>query len=335
VRLAAALEFPIWYRGIDNTEAYVWRSQLLDIPGEITPSAERTNALIWVGQAACETYDMADANRRFAEAQAMAQQLGDGRLTAWLKFWMGRCGGSSREYWAGAAWELARESVAGYRAAGDRWGLAMAQSWLGHLAFHRGDPKHAPLLRESLEIARTVGDRQCVAWVLRYLAEATSAASDAESRAYLRESLHLYEELGNIWGVACVEYFLGRLDRLHERFVEARAHYRTGLRWFRDLAWPRMLYVSIEGLAQVAAGQRQFERAICLAGASAHMRAAGSVGVSPVEQAELNRALRLARQALDESSAAAAWDRGQTMTQEQAIAHALAEDESATTENGR
>jgi hypothetical protein len=109
----------------------------------------------------------------------------------------------------------------------------MAQSWLGHLAFHRGDPNHGPLLIEAVRIARTVGERQCIAFALRYLGEATSAASDSQSRAYLRESLRLYEELGNVWGPAYVEYLLGRLDWLHERYDEAGAHYRVGLdrRW--------------------------------------------------------------------------------------------------------
>jgi hypothetical protein len=211
----------------------------------------------------------------------------------------------------------------------------MAQSWLGHLAFQRRDPSHGPLLIEALRIARTVGERQCIAFALRYLGEATSAASDSQSRAYLRESLRLYEELGNVWGPAYVEYLLGRLDWLHEHYAEAGAHYRVGLRSFRDMVWPSMIYLTLEGLAEVAAGQRQPTRAFRLAAASARLRDAARADASPVEQAELDHALALVRPTLSETKAAVAWAEGQAMTLEQAIAYAMADDEEPVTDLNR
>jgi hypothetical protein len=207
----------------------------------------------------------------------------------------------------------------------------MAQSWLGHLAFQRRDPCHGPLLIEALRIARTVGERQCIAFALRYLGEATSAASDSESRAYLRESLRLYEELGNVWGPAYVEYLLGRLDWLHERYAEAGPHYRAGLRLFRDMVWPGMIFLTLDGLAEVAAGQRQSVRALRLAAASARRRDAAGAEASPTEQAELDHALALVRPTLEDTRAAVAWAEGQAMTLEQAIAYAMASDKEAVT----
>jgi hypothetical protein len=328
LRLAAALEFPIWYRGLETTEGYGWYTQLLGLTGAGTLSSARTTVLLWAGEGANELGDAAAGRRQLAEALAAARQIEDDRLTAWVLHRISRFGGPDHEHWYGATgWGIAEESLARYRVAEDRWGMAVAQSWLGHLAFHRGDPNHGPLLIGAVEIARTVGERQCIAFALRYLGEATRAESDPTARAYLRESLHLYEELGNVWGVACVEYFLGRLDWLHERYAEACAHYRAGLRQFRDLVWPGMIYLTLEGLAKVAAGQTHTKRALRLAAASARLRDAARAEASPIEQAELDRALALVRPVLGDIESGAAWAEGHEMTQERAVGYALADDE--------
>jgi hypothetical protein len=197
------------------------------------------------------------------------------------------------------------------------------------LAFHHGDPSHGPLLIEALQVARTVGERHCIAFALRYLGEATSAERDPKARASLRESQLLYQELGDVWGVACVDYFLGRLDWLHDRYAEAGAHYRAGLRQFRDLVWPGMIYLTIEGLAKVAAGQQKPKRALRLAAASARLRNIASDEASLIEQAELDRALGLVRPMLGDLKSSAAWVEGNAMSQEQAVGYALADDEEA------
>jgi non-specific serine/threonine protein kinase len=329
LRLVAALEFFFWYRGVDTTEGYAWRTQLLRLPGETRPSAARAIAVLWAGTTARNAVGRDAGRRLLAEALAMAQQVEDERVLAWVMHRISRFGGPDHERWYGATeQELAEGALALYRAARDRWGIAVTLSWLGHLAFHRGDPEQARfLLAESLATARAVGDRHAVAFARRHLGEATSAASDAEAGAYLNESLHLYRELTDVQGVACDEYLLGRLDCLHGRYLSAREHYQAGLRWFKEWTWIEMIVRSLDGLAMVAAGQEQPARALRLAAASASLSELTMQPAYPIERADVDRALAPARQTLGEAGAATAWAEGQAMIPEQAIAYALEDDE--------
>jgi len=161
LRLAAALEFPIWYRGIDTREGHVWRSELLSIPVVISPSATRANALLQTALAASSIGDIAETRRLFGEALLMARQVGDDRVTAWVMHRTSRFGGPDPEKWYGAnQWQLAERSLALYRVADDSWGIAIALGWLGNLSFHRGDSGQARLLlSEALTTARSVRER--------------------------------------------------------------------------------------------------------------------------------------------------------------------------------
>ncbi len=332
LRLSAALEFPIWYRGLDTTEGYAWRKRLLSVPVEATPTATRTNALLWMGIAASCVGDIAQVRQWLGDALAMARQIADDRVQGWVTHRVSRFADPEPERWYGKTrWELAEASIRHYRAAGDRWGMAVAQAWLGNLAFHQGDLDRARhLLIESVAIARSVGERHGVAFALRYLGEAAIAESDTEARTYLFESRQLYRELGDVQGPAYVAYLLGRFDCLHGRFDAARQHYETGLREFRDLIWIEMIVRSLNGLAMLAAGQGKAQRVYRIAAASARLRDASGIVVSPVEQAELDRALATARSTLGEAGVAAASAEGHSMTTEGAVAYALADHEVAT-----
>jgi non-specific serine/threonine protein kinase len=325
LRLAAALEFSIWYRGLDSTEGHVWRTRLLGMPGEVTPSATRTNALIWAGTVASNVGDIAGARHWLGRALAMANEVGDDRLIGWAMHRTSRFGGPDPEQWYGATqWELADGALRHYRRANDRWGIAIALAWLGNLAFHGGASVQArELLAESLATARSIGERHCLGFSLRYFGETISTEDEAEARALLVEGSRHYRELRDLQGPAYIEYLLGRLDALHGRYVAAREHFRTALPQFRDWTWLEMIVRSLNGLALVAPGRGQPERAFRLAAASARWRDAASVVASPVEQAELERALALARQDLSEAEIGAAQAKGAAMSLDETIAFAL------------
>ncbi len=174
-------------------------------------------------------------------------------------------------------------------------------------------------------MGRLSGDRHGIAYALEVLGLVTSAETDAQARAYLEESLALYHELGDLAGVASDENLLGRLDRLSGRYVSARDHYHASLHLTKDWAWIGRITESLDGLAMVAAGLGHPARAMRLAGASAHLREAAASRSSPAEQAELERALEPIRQTGDPAMFAA-WDEGQAMTVEQAVAYAMSED---------
>jgi predicted ATPase len=327
LRFVAALEFPIWYRAIDTTEGHAWRSRLLRLPAPAAPSAARANALLWSGTTGYCFGDMDEAHGRMREALAMARQLGDDRVLAWVLHRIGRYGGPDHRRWYGASdLELAEEALARFRGVRDAWGVAVSLSWLGHLAYHRGDPARArDLLIEALAAARSTGERHAVAFALRFLGEATGAESDAEARAHLDESLRLYREISDLQGVACVRYLIGRHECLHRRYASAREHYRASLRSLKDFTWVEMTARCLDGLAMVAAGQGQSERARELADAGEHLRESAGVSLSAIEQAEMDGVLApVWRAPIGPSSVTSTVDRS-TMA-ERVIADALGDE---------
>ncbi len=87
-----------------------------------------------------------------------------------------------------------------------------------------------------------------------------------------------------------------------------------------DSGFPALL----EKAAGVAAGWGQPELALRLAGAVAAHREAVGDPLHPMVQAEVDRWLEPARQALDEAAQATAWNEGRTMTLAPALAAAEA-----------
>jgi hypothetical protein len=332
MRLGTALEFWYWYRVIDEPQWYAWRTQLLALPSTGAPTAARANTLMWAGSGTINRHDLPRARQLFTQALTTARQAGDERMLAWVMHRTSRYGGPDQEQWYGAsALELAKGAVDFYQAIGDRWGTAITQTWLGYLEHYRGQAEHGRvLLAESLAIARAVGERHCIAFALRCLGEVTSAASAAEAEGYLSESLLLYSELGDVQGMAYVELLFGRLDYLNGRCNSAHRHYQASLRLYNDTNVAEMIGQCLLGLAKLAAGKGDAERALRLAAAGAHVGDPISQPAYAIRLAEVEQALAPARESLGEGSAAMVWAEGQAMTQEVAVAYALADGGAAT-----
>jgi tetratricopeptide (TPR) repeat protein len=255
----------------------------------------------------------------------MARQAGDQRTLAWVMHRMSRYGGAEQEKWYGASdLDMAEVACTLYRTAGDRWGVAIAQTWLGYLEYHRGNAERARhLLAEALATARSLQERHAIAFALRNRGEVTSAEEPTAAESELRESLRLYRELSDIQGEAYVELLLGRLESLLQRYSCAWRHYATSLRLYQEVSAKEYVVQCLAGLAIVAVAQKQPRRAICLAAASARLGVWNILAACPIEPVDLDRALTMARAQLAEDDVAAAMAKGQAMTLEQAAAEAL------------
>jgi tetratricopeptide (TPR) repeat protein len=105
---------------------------------------------------------------------------------------------------------LCQESLALFRAIGDRVGMGHAVFRLAQSADQRGDFVAArSRYQESIVLNREVGNKTLIAWSLSL--EAIVALYQGEyagARASLDESLALFRELGNPFGTAYTLYFL-------------------------------------------------------------------------------------------------------------------------------
>jgi hypothetical protein len=104
---------------------------------------------------------------------------------------------------------------------------------------------------------------------------------------------------------------------------KARRRLAKSLKIRSELGNKRGIAESLEGLAGVAVGMEQRERAARLYGAAAALRIAIGAPVPPRDHEEQARRIAIVRAGLGEGASAAAWARGEAMTLKQAVSYAL------------
>ena len=107
---------------------------------------------------------------------------------------------------------------------------------------------------------------------------------------------------------------------LRDDAANAQARFTESLAISRELGYQWGLAWSLEDFARLALNRNEYERALLLAAAATSLRTVISLPLPSPEQAELNKRLDLARQALGIELATVVWTEGQTMSISQALA---------------
>lgn len=254
-----------------------------------------------------------------ASDQERAEALGRAGFLAWLQ-----------GDFAAAA-ELGEKSLALFRALGDKRGIA-GSLWVTGIAVRDQQNENAraiALLEECLALHRELGDERGIGWAIFNLGVVAVSQRDyAKAKALLEESLTLFEKLDNTWGCVISLYWLGTVSRhlgdydqfaklLGESLALQKELLQRGLGNWRGLA------LCLAGLAGAAGAKGRLEQAARLYGAAESMREAIGASLPPVDRADYERNVALARAGLSEKAFAAAWAEGRAMTLEQAVEYAL------------
>jgi ATP/maltotriose-dependent transcriptional regulator MalT len=143
------------------------------------------------------------------------------------------------------------------------------------------------------------------------------------AEAFLREAQEMYRELGQGSGVALANSLLGFLalsrndpDRAEELCVEA-------IRELQEMAQTPDVVYTLNILAGVAASRGEIRRAARLWGAAAGFREAIGAPWIPDERAMIEPHIEAARTRLDEAIWREEWEKGRSMTLDQAVGYAL------------
>jgi non-specific serine/threonine protein kinase len=196
---------------------------------------------------------------------------------------------------------------------------------MANLALDQGDYERARrVAEECLALAREDGFAVHIAPALSHLGVASLRQGDiATARSRLEESLALFRELNPTFVAGSLRYLAeaalqtGDDTRARSLLVESL----SALREWEDREMD--VVGALEVFAALAVARGWPTRALRLAGAAEALRRARHIRIVPAEQAELDRRLKTARQALGEEGAAAAWTNGQALSLEQAVAYAL------------
>jgi non-specific serine/threonine protein kinase len=225
-----------------------------------------------------------------------------------------------------AAGEQASSALAIRDRIGDAEGIVESHELLGQIAFSREDYNLARHhFTDALQVAERIGNPELVGKCQFRLGFVETYAGSLESaRQYLESSLKELERAGNRRMSALILAPLGHIDVRLGRLDAARDCLARGLKELAESANARMIANFLECFAELEAEAGDPERALCLAGAAASLReATEETPPSPIQREIKQRLEEAWRQVPDRS----AWERGEAMTREEAIAFALASQE--------
>jgi predicted ATPase len=322
LRLAAAL-FRFWESREYLAEGRDRLAKVLSLEGAAVPTQTRARALFASGVLAGAQGDYASACTQVGESMGIARESQDQwgiaiSLNALAVLTRDRGNISESRV-------LFDQSLAVWRELGDCAAVARALSNLANIVKLQGDYAHArSLYEECFSIFKELRDPAGMAWSLNHQGDVARSQGDpAGARALYQQSLAVFRELADPWGIAGSLADLGNLTRDQMDYAAAESHYRESIQIFQELGYKRGIARLLECFASSAAIQSKPERSLRLAGAAAALRQVLGAPLPPVEQAQVEKSLEPAREALTNSAASAAWLEGWAMPVEKAVEDAL------------
>jgi non-specific serine/threonine protein kinase len=204
---------------------------------------------------------------------------------------------------------------------------------LAQLAAVQADYASARLHAEAaLTLARTVAEQWLIARALSTLGEILLGQGDlATARRLLEESLSIHLLVSERGVRAYALDHLARVALAQELYREAQAQFVESLTLRQEAGDVAKIARSLEGMAAMAAGRAQPERAVRLVGAADAMRETVGAPLHPQDRAWRDCWLEPLRSVFDNETVTRAWTSGHVLSMEQAVAVALNETEAALT----
>jgi predicted ATPase/DNA-binding XRE family transcriptional regulator len=284
---------------------------------------DAATALLGLAYVAMFTGDGARAAALAEEGLAEARASGDQVILAQVLFFLSWVASN------GAGFEragvLATEALSLFTRLGDTSGRAEAMFVLGTVALYSARyAEAADLLTVCLNLHRDGGAEPITARDLGGLATGLLNLGDlARARVALDESLVVARRYEDRWSSAMSLMLLGHVDLAEGDVAHARAVLAEAGSLFASTG--NMVYFPwcLEGLAALAVGQGDFERAAEFAGARDTLREQIGVFLPPVHPAGYERTLQAARAHLTSAAFDAAQARSADLLPPQIIATAL------------
>jgi tetratricopeptide (TPR) repeat protein len=221
----------------------------------------------------------------------------------------------------------AREGLLLCRELGDLTGIASILTTLARLTYARGDfSSPAPWLDEVLAIARQIGDqvREDEA-LITYGMLAYWQGDYQQAIEYYEQGIKLGEEIGYHYQILWANVYMGYALLRQGQLHKARTRFEAGIRGMQKADLVIGMVFAVEGLASLHVNQGQTEHAARLFAWADMMRANMGDPRPPVEQASVERDLEVIRSHLTDSALARLTGEGQKLTVEEAVVLALEE----------
>ncbi len=231
-----------------------------------------------------------------------------------------------------AAKPLLEEGLALYRQVGDKNGIASCLAFLGFVAvLSQRDLESLPaLFEEAMGLKPEVTDTRTIANLLILAGLISASKGDLERAVTLPgEALALYREIRDVQGISMCLTNMGVVEMARGNHLRAATLIRENLLLARGADDKLSLHYSLVGLAGVALGLGDPARAARLWGMAQAMREAFGIHLTPLARSHIRyeSLLAAARTQLGDESFERTWDEGKALKGEEALEHALAEEE--------
>ena len=327
LRLAGALSY-FWYARGHFREARGWLEEALAKTGETLTDA-RARALRELGTLAVDQADYELAEATCGEALALYRRLGDKKgvsLSCVDLGWSATFQGHDER-----ATALFEEGLVAARESKDVWSISYALNALSVMAGNRGNFERAEALwEEGLALARKLGDRRRVTAILHNMALAKLAQGNFErAEALWEENLVLGKQSQDTLGIALSYVHLGIVATRRGDLERARTLLEEGLVLMGELGIKAGIAQTLESLAGLAGASGETQEAARLWGAADALREAVGVPWLSLERRIHWPYLDAIRSRSEEAVWTEAWEEGRAMTPEEAVTHALKEEEAS------
>lgn len=301
-------------------DAHLLLEESRDIAQEMGIAGERrlAEALNWLGLVVLLGDRDSEAARPLIEQSlALNQKWGDEWNVALSTFHLGLVEGNQKH--EEEARDLYEKSLSLFKSSGDLFFIARVSLFLGYWWLEQGNYDRARFyLEERLRIDTEIQFWDGMAEGWRDLGFFYRRTGDHEEAGRcFAASLAICREHGLT--KANILYELGVSDLHRDDYAAARRHFTDYFNMTRDERDGRSAVDLIAALAAVAAGSHQPEQAARLSGAAEQALATGGKRDYPADAAELDRHLRIAREALGAGLFAALQAEGRAMSPDQAL----------------
>jgi tetratricopeptide (TPR) repeat protein len=215
----------------------------------------------------------------------------------------------------------AEESLLIFRELGQQHGIALALRQRGIDELRVGNYGAAvTALTEAMEIWQRRGGQRELAWTREALGEAYWLLGHvATAASHWTESLTMFQTMDEEFGMMVVFHHLGQVERNHCQWARATHYYRLALHYFWKLDTPHFVARCLAGLGGVALAQGQPAHATQLLASAYQLFEHLPPFLAPGDQADYERLVEQARNALGEVEFCAAWETGARLNTEQAV----------------
>ena len=279
-----------------------------------------------LGILAAHTSDVAEAQTALQASLEILRARGDSKGIADALVWLGTL--AYQENDRAEAQKLFAESLEWYNQQDNLSDRAHVLNNLAILAHEEQQFAQARLLyRQCLDIHQRMDNKTGIAAVLNNLGNVLREEGQAAQACQaLLESLTLYRMLEDEANLPLAQNTLGMAYCALQDWRVARACFVESADAYARRQEHEGLSYALMGLANVAVGQGQGRRSARLLGAAQKLRDSLCLSLSPSDQRDWERTMTAAQQVLPSGAFAAAWQEGQAMPLEQALADAFAED---------